>query len=220
LAIRTTITRYNVHLQSEMVERFLDCFAVTGLFFQPVYPGTNRDLPSGLVPDPADFVRHFVPARRRARERGINLVTAASRVEEVHGRFCPVLQHNLLLLPEGQIATCFLDNSGQAFPDSRFGGYDPRSGKLVLHEDRLALLLERLVTPRPECWSCFNSRHCSLGCPEYCPLKKTTLPPDCRVPRWIAFATLLEAAGIDINDKDLAHLEQDFPAPPLWEEGP
>lgn len=205
LLIRATITRLNQARQVEMVEYFLDHGVVDRLLFHPVYPSPHWRHDPGLGVDPESFVRHFLRARRRARELGVELAYGGSRLGEAHGRHCPLLQGRLLLTPEGRASACFLVLAADS-PWARQRLYVPGEA------DALGQRLSRIAH---QCRSCFNLRHCEQGCPQHCPLELAPETPfDCRIPFWLGFAQILEQAGFELEDADLEQLGQRFPKPP------
>lgn len=205
LLIRATITRLNQARQVEMVEYFLDHGVVDRLLFHPVYPSPHWRHDPGLGVDPEIFVRHFLRARRRAGELGLELVYGGSRPGEDHGRHCPLLQGRLLLTPEGRASACFLV-LGTDSPWARRRLYVPGEA------DALGKRLSRIAH---QCRSCFNLRHCEQGCPQHCPLESAPATPfDCRIPFWLGLAQILEQAGFELEDADLDQLDRHFPQPP------
>jgi sulfatase maturation enzyme AslB (radical SAM superfamily) len=226
IAIRATITDRNVGQQVEMVRHFLYHFPVDRLLFQPLY-GRRNQRHYTSAPDAEQFIRHFIRARRLARSAGIDLVLAGSRVGEQHGRFCPILQHNLTLTPGGHASACFLalDDSSASDQPFFYGSYDPASDRFLIDEARFRQLLSQLTRPRAHCLDCFNLRHCAQGCPYTCPLAAPAggrshgnrpdafegTTSDCHTLRAVAFASLLEAAGIELDDHALADLSHQLP---------
>ncbi len=215
IAIRSTITRHNAARQVEMVEHFVQRFPVDRLLFHPVYhpEGARTAAPNLLKADPETFIAGFIAARQVARRSGVDLVLASSRVGEDHGRFCPILQHNLTLTPGGHATACFLALNDASVSDQRFffGSYDERSDRLVLDSQRLAELLAATGSIPSRCRSCFNVLHCARGCPDRCPLSLYPAlqePPGepCRIAHQVAYATLLEAAGIELTERDIAEI--------------
>ena len=192
LRIRSTITACNAGQQSEIV-RYLAQLGVTRAEFFPVYLQPDQpDIP-GLQPDPDLFVLEFLRARQLARQLGLELTCSATRWPEAHGRFCFPLQHNLAITTGGQISACFRCTGQPA--DDRF----LRPVELLGKPDLFADFIAQTAPIPAQCSGCFNRQHCSLGCPDICPLHDDPSQPfDCRWRQALGRANLLEAAGIEI----------------------
>ena len=220
VAVRCTITRASAALQVEIMEHILHRFAVDRVLFHPVYapPGARAPQRDAQAPEPASFIAGFLAARQVARREGVDLVLASSRVNEVHGRFCPILQHSLTLTPGGHATACFLALDDRSASDQQlvYGAYDADSDQLVIDQQRLQTLLDAGASLPLRCRSCFAVWHCAKGCPDRCPVApepvlRTPSDRSCQIARQVAFASLLEAAGIELTSRDINELAQKIP---------
>jgi len=197
--VRATITRLNVRRQVEMVEYFCDRLRPQEIHFEPVYRGGRAGLAAGLGPlEAADFVAHFLQARRKARAYRVPLLFTGCRLDTVHGPYCNVFRDVLNLLPGGAATACFKHCTlEQARARGMVvGALDESSGRFVIDQQRVQDLRRQLDHTPPGCGECFNRFHCVGECPDTCPAEdrapETTWR--CQVQKAIAAATLLEVA--------------------------
>jgi hypothetical protein len=71
---------------------------------------------------------------------------------------------------------------------------------------RLGSLREKLAVPPPKCAECLHRFHCSMGCPDFCPLTDPSPADgrfDYRIAHALGLAVLIETAGCRVSGKNL-----------------
>lgn len=201
--VRATITHASLERQVEIVEHIYPRFLPREIRFEPVYV-TARE-PIGLTPRDGDaFAHHFLQAHRAAARHGVPLTTSGFRPNMVHGPYCNIFRSTLNLVPGGCATCCFeLSQAEEVRAKGMFvGTVDPVKGRFDLDHDRIAGLRKALSVMPGECRSCFNSYHCTRGCPDTCalvaPSSASTVSPDntfrCRAHKALAYAVIRNTA--------------------------
>ncbi len=213
LTVRCTVTRSAVDRLPETIVTFRGA-GVRHVTCCPVYQNRGRTVPSELIPCPEEFAAQFLIARHWARRHGIRVTYPGSRFGEVHGRFCPILQRNLTVTPDGRITACFLVTDGRNAADLPLiiGTVDQTDAEhAYIDPQRLNRLAAQLGRDEGPCRTCFNARHCAKGCPNHCPVS----PPgassllDCTLERRIGLADILDFAGYPL-EPDPGRIEDFF----------
>ncbi|MBD3290924.1 hypothetical protein GF337_19105 [candidate division KSB1 bacterium] len=210
--VRATVTSRSASRLPEIVE-FFHRQQIRNIEFYPVYQDLKGSLDFNLKPDPGDFVRHFLAARKLGRSLGMSIGFAASRMEHFHHTFCPIFQENLTVTPDGCFTACFLatHNENDEFARCMFGSIDTATKEPQFDRDSLGSLLSILAKSPEQCQSCFNRWHCAKGCPEICLLRSSGQEQfDCRMAKWIGLANIFEAAGLEITDHQMQYCEEFF----------
>lgn len=214
LKVRTTITTYSVHQMEEIVRYLGETWhGLQHLHLEPLY---NQGR-GGFTLYPEQFVKGFIKARRLALNYGINLIYSGSRPFERHTRFCPILQDNMTITPDGYLTSCFCITERRDLQDDRFlySSYQQDGNELKIDYEKLLSIQQTLTKDIIHCQECFNQNHCSRGCPEVCPLEEDyplkAKGHDCRIQKQIAFVLLAEKAGISFSDEDLEQMHELFP---------
>jgi hypothetical protein len=154
-----------------------------------------------MKPDPEKFVYHFLRARSYGEANGMRVSFSGARINDIHNRYCMILQDNLTATPDGYLTNCFYHTQNCNHEDSQFlyGRYSTSSKNLEVDHVRLDMILKEYGPGLSVCSDCFNQFHCSMGCPEICPFKDQyheDLQPDCIKEKWLGVAGLLEKAGL------------------------
>jgi sulfatase maturation enzyme AslB (radical SAM superfamily) len=201
--VRTTITGASLHRQADIANYICQQFSPEEIHFEPVYIGGRTSIATGLGAHQAgDFVKHFLEARKIARQYGIRLLCSGSRPDSIHGPYCHVFRHTLNLAP-GDVATaCFkvTDVAHVVEKGAAIGAMNRRTGRFEIDQSRVQELRRQLGPIPPRCADCFNCYHCVRECPDRCPLDKKTseVSPEpsfrCRTQKALAYATLRETA--------------------------
>jgi hypothetical protein len=148
----------------------------------------------------ADFVEHFLRARRKARAYGVSLVYAGCRLESAHGPYCNVFRNVLNLVPGGVATACFkLTRAHQVRKRNMVvGALDAQTGEFVIDQASVHGLRLWLSAALPQCRDCFNQYHCAAECPDTCSDSHNAGQPTsnfrCRLQRGLADAILQEYA--------------------------
>lgn len=174
LKVRMTVTRDGHATLTDNVCWVADRYRPDEIIVQPVFLGRDP------APNGESFARRLAAARRRLAGSGVTIVLPDSRPDERHGPFCPPLQANLLLTPEGHAAWCFADLSGDA---PIVGTVEPISGRFVVDQRRFRRLAARVWALATGCRACPSSQHCSRGCPDVCALTARPNPRICELVR-------------------------------------
>ena len=164
--IRATITSASVARMSELVDFFADTVKTTRIQFEPLFACGRCSKTNWSEPDPELFLREFVKAQRRAKQRGFELRFSGARPESLTDRFCEASSGNFCVTPEGWVTSCF-EVSDPGDPRSAeffFGRYDPPRGSFVFDLEKLNRLRTRTVQHMPACAGCFCKWHCAGDC--------------------------------------------------------
>jgi uncharacterized protein len=195
VAARATITAATVGRQVELVDWFLDEIGADEIRFEPLY--VRGRAVAALSPEPRRFARELLRAQEQARQRGVGLLYAGVRLEELHGPFCNVDRQVLALTPDGLVTGCFDATERRADP----GGHMMlgAAGKI----DPALVASHRLALGRRQrrCDSCFNRFHCARECPSWCAARGddpgAEPGPLCVIAQNLALAWLCQRVGID-----------------------
>jgi uncharacterized protein len=198
--IRCTITSSSVEQMLE-ITRYFKTAGVKNVEFYPVFQNRDQAIPSGMMPDPEKFVYHFLRSRSYGESHGIHVSFSGTRINDIHNRYCMILQDNLTVTPDGYLTNCFYHTQNYDLQDSQFffGIYNPESRRLEFDHKKLGMVLEKYESGLSVCSHCFNQFHCSMGCPDRCPFHDQyhkDLQPDCIKEKWLGVAGLLETAGL------------------------
>jgi coproporphyrinogen III oxidase-like Fe-S oxidoreductase/sulfatase maturation enzyme AslB (radical SAM superfamily) len=203
LDLRATITPETVSRQADILEYLVAELGADSVSFEPVYsPEAGEDRRGGS--DPEEWAGHFMRAKRIASRYDIALSFSGIRLEEHHGPYCNTLRQSLHLSPDGRATNCFLvvDGDDPGHNDRIIGGFDRRSGRFLLDQARIAILLERAARIGAGCQGCFAAYHCARSCPDECALPNAHAPSEpkakasfrCRLNRAVGHALLNESA--------------------------
>jgi radical SAM protein with 4Fe4S-binding SPASM domain len=213
--VRTTVTSKSVHRLLE-IAKFFHQQKVSWIEFYPVFQDHAKSIPEDLMPPTTAFVKNFLIARQWARQYGMTIGYAGSRLADFHDRYCPIYQHNLTITPDGFLTACFLitHNTRDINNQYIYGRYDQRSDRIIINWHTLNNMFQQLGQPYSHCRTCFNYYHCAKGCPTVCPLNFHSTSSDrydCTMEKWIGLANILAAAGFELTENQLQRCEDFFP---------
>ncbi len=210
--VRTTVTSDSVvHLH-----KILSYFHEQNIKHVELYPAfqdSRNSLNSGLVPDEIKFASNFLKARNWAKKNDMNVGYAGSRLVDFHDKYCPILQNNLTLTPDGFLTACFKRSHNFNNQNSQFiyGRYN--QGELIIDWPKLHNIFKTLSGCSEACKKCFNYLHCAKHCPNICPLQSESHYLDeynCTLEKWVGLANILETAGYNLSDDVLDNCDVFF----------
>lgn len=166
IAIRSTITSQSV----QYMRSTLELAATEGLaavHFEPVTL-TGRCLTEGVnPPEPALFSDEFLKCFKLGLKKDIEVSYSGMRCfDHAHQRFCSACGENYCLTPDGDITACYEVTSPDDPAASTFfiGKVDTTTGKVLMHQDRIAYLRTRSTENLTRCSKCFLRYNCAGDC--------------------------------------------------------
>jgi uncharacterized protein len=103
VSVRATVTRHSIVYQPETVAYANKLLGVNRVSLEPVY--LNSREPFGLDRGDADeFVFGFLAAQETGGHCGCAVTTSCARLDEIHGPYCDVLRHTVLLASDGAVS--------------------------------------------------------------------------------------------------------------------
>ena len=164
--IRSTITAATVERMDEIVDFMADNFNLEYLQLEPVW-FCGRCLTSGELP-PSDqiFIENYLKAKKRAVERGINLLYSGARLDTLTSKFCAAPGDGFTVLPEGVVTSCFEvteldDPRAELF---HYGRYQADKHEFFFDQAKVERLQTYSVENIPYCQDCFCKWHCAGDC--------------------------------------------------------
>lgn len=188
---RTTVTAENVETLPETVDYLCHEMEFKDIQIEPVYRFNN----SAQGTFPAElFVDNLLTSQTIANDYGSSIVYSGYRKNDPHGPYCNVLKKVLHISPKGNADVCTFGCGPGKF--STIGKYNPDSECMVIDNDRIKSIYEKLSVSPKDCGECPIIAHCVQGCPDICVLenniksdndchnniKKT---PRCRINRFL-----------------------------------
>jgi sulfatase maturation enzyme AslB (radical SAM superfamily) len=199
LHVRVTVTSRTLHDQAEIARYLCERIQPDEIHLEPLYLGGRAGLEASLRPEHAlAFLDGFFEARRIAANFGVPLLTSGSRISEIHWSYCNVFRDVLQLVPGGVATACFKATDAAA-SDARtmtIGHCEENGSGLSFDRRRITTLRHGLSRWPERCRDCFNRFHCTLGCPDSCPVEPQVDPPEfrCQVQMALALRALDEIA--------------------------
>jgi uncharacterized protein len=200
--IRTTVSAEGVSRLEETVDFFCGNFSAETIKAEPLYPRGRSETTGLQPPKAADFIRHFIKARRIARGHGRDLVYSGARLETVSTVFCRAAGDSCAVTPDGDITSCYevLSPEDRLSETFFYGRFDGSTRKMVIDQERWKRLRELSVLHEPLCQTCFCKWHCAGDCPvKHLHSRETDpggIPARCRINRELTKARLIEAMGL------------------------
>jgi len=160
--IRTTITHDTVRYQKDIVEYLTNQFKAKDIRFEPAY-GLIQN--SFKKKDAAIFAKNFIEAEKFAKRQKVLLLFSGVRINELHGPFCHSLRDTAQMASDGRLVNCF------------FRAENPREQDIFPEQfwnnnrvsvEKLSFLKDAGYKTHTDCNQCFNTYHCSRGCPDVC----------------------------------------------------
>ena len=177
LHVRATITPLTMRHQADIVAYLCERLQPDEIALEPVYSGGRAGATTPWHREDAEvFVTGFIEARALASRFGVPLRPSISRPSETHGPYCNVARNVLQLVPGGVASACFKTNAtdGGPAPMTAISSDASDNNELALDGARIARIRHLLSRWPARCQDCFNRFHCTLGCPDSCPLDPTT----------------------------------------------
>lgn len=168
VGFRMTISNYNVEQLSEHVLFLHHRFPGVLIGMEPL-ESTGRCAPSGTIAsDPVKFARHFVFARRLAKEHGIQIRHSLATFKAIPNTisFCGINGRIFGVDPEGNVTSCTRVNSKSdpLAPMFQYGSFDAELGDFVIDDEAYARLDSLVVDSIPGCNDCFARYNCKGDC--------------------------------------------------------
>jgi uncharacterized protein len=163
--VRATLREEDLPRMDEIVEHFHDHFGLTRVCLEPVNR-CGRAESAGLAnPLAATFSEHFIAARQRGRELGVEVEYSSAVLARLQVRFCTSVGRHFGLNPDGSIAACPEVDSKEhhAAPLMIVGSMN--EGGSEVDGDQVSRLRERTLSKLDSCSHCFARYHCAGGCP-------------------------------------------------------
>lgn len=174
LQVRVTLTPHSMTRQEEIAHYLCTQLRPEEIRAEPVYQGGRAEAQSCLGVEMVEtYVHQFRLARGAAAGYGVKWTSAGTRLGSVYGPYCHIFRQVLNLLPGDTATACFRHSAlgAQASQAATIGWYDPQTEACWLDETRIQAIRQAMGhTPR-RCATCFSQYHCTLGCPDRCPLE-------------------------------------------------
>jgi radical SAM protein with 4Fe4S-binding SPASM domain len=173
--IRSTITEQTLHRQAEIADYICRQFSPEKIHCEPVYAG-GRSRATLSSRKAGQFAIHFLKAQKIARGYNVPLESSGSRPGSIHGSYCNVFRSVLNLVPGGVATACFKTSLADQVMAKKvkIGAINHQTGRFELNHSRIQVLRMQLDSLPPHCEECFNRYHCERGCPDFCPLDKSS----------------------------------------------
>ena len=214
LDVRVTITPDSLGEQAEIARYVCERLQPTAIHLEPVYRGGR-----GAAFDPEDaptFVAGFLAAKAVAATYGVPVSMSGTRPSERHGPYCNTDRDVLQLVPGGVVSACFKAHNAAEAAHSGTGIGSSGPTGLVWRPQRIAELRSELTAWPEGCHDCFNRFHCTLGCPDACPLDGDRAPAGfrCAVAKELASYLVDESAARLWRERGGARIAAGAVAPP------
>ena len=170
--VRVTITAATVDQQPAICRYICEKLTPQEIHVEPVYRNAKAPPSLYLTPEHLNrFVEAYFEAQSVAARYGADLKMSGSRLHEIHGAHCNILQQVLTLVPGDAATACFkLVSAEQAKEaDLSIGRFDQGSQIFVLDQRHIRHLRSQYTRPK-NCEQCLIMHQCSHNCPNACPL--------------------------------------------------
>lgn len=161
-AMRSTITGYN---QGGMME-FLELCASIGCKTISVAPFSLTGRGEDGVPDidPLKFVEHYIQAKVRASELGVDFSMPSDYLDNVSARYCNADGETMAVMPDGNVSCCTrVTNESDSLSWMFFVGKVTETG-VHIDQAKVDALKTLNLYNFPECSGCFAKYTCGGGC--------------------------------------------------------
>ena len=164
--IRCTVTDASVARLPESVRFFCRNLRPRSIHIEPVaYCG--RCVSTGVQPpDPDRFIESYRLARAIGKGFKIALHYSGAQLNSLGCCFCGAAGHNFIVLPDGNVTTCF-DVCRVSDPRAGYffyGQYCAENRSFTFDQERLEVLRHISEIRRQSCESCFLQWHCAGEC--------------------------------------------------------
>jgi len=178
IAMRATITKYNIERQKEAIDFYLDKYKIDIFWVDPIFPPVSDVAEKTYEPiDMMQFAVKFVDAHNYAWERGVfyesNLTTNFDGKTDKACRACLPMPH---LTMDGYLSACEMATYGKdagKMDPMIYARYDSDADKIIYDEEKLKILRSRVLPLKasrqssmmpPECHSCEAGECCAGFC--------------------------------------------------------
>jgi uncharacterized protein len=164
-ALRSTVTSQTVGKLESIVKFFCSNYEVKKIKIEPMFM-QGRALRNDLdMPDPDEFVKHFLRAEEIARSYNRELIYSGARFDMITRSFCKANGKSFCVTPKGFLSSCYevLEESDPASKTFFFGRIINK--EIQVDQDRLNRLADFDVESKNKCKNCFAKYHCAGDCP-------------------------------------------------------
>ncbi len=166
VAIRATVTQDSLDSMQATVEMAAE-LGIVAVHFEPVSQ-TGRGLQRGIrMPEAAAFSANFLQCFVLGLEKDIEVSYSGMRCfDHFHNHFCSACGDNLCVTPDGYLTTCYevLTPDDPAAETFFIGRVDVEQNRVVVDEQKVAALKERVTENLRSCSSCFLRYNCAGDC--------------------------------------------------------
>jgi sulfatase maturation enzyme AslB (radical SAM superfamily) len=178
IAIRATITKYNIEHQKEGIDFYHDKYGIDIFWVDPIFPPVSDVAEKTYEPiDMMQFAVTFVDAHNHAWERSVfyesNLTTNFDGKTDKACRACLPMPH---LTVDGYLSACEMATFGKdagKMDAMIYARFDPESDKIIYDEEKQRILRNRVLplkTSRQSSMMPSDCRGCAAGenCAGFC----------------------------------------------------
>jgi uncharacterized protein len=169
--LRATITKESVSRMPEIAEFFSSISSKNHFKMEPLFECGRCKTTKTEAPDPKDFIRYMVEAKKVAEVSGRTINYSGSILDGIYDCFCSSLDKGFFcVLPDGTATSC-LEVCREDDPRAEIfiiGKYDKSTKKFVFYQDRIQRLRTRNVDNIHSCKECFAKYQCAGECPSKC----------------------------------------------------
>lgn len=220
LCLRCCISKHNVGKMREIAEWFCRDFQPAAINFETVLENPETGISGLHPPDPYEFARNFISARRAVAQYGIQFEYASAQTNVVRHTLCPVGQDALIISPDGRVSSCYLPGK-----EVEAQGLNMDVGHVTIDAGLEIDInaIERIrgfVYNKTICRNCFCRWSCAGGCHVKNAAPDSGLPDSdfCHQTRIITACLLLEEMGQEeqvdllLQDKDALDVLAVYPS--------
>lgn len=164
MGIRSTVTSKSLSSMKETIN-FAKANGISSVHFEPVY-NTERGLKNSISsPNPKDFVEEFLDCFMLGLSHDIEVTYSGLRCYDVpQERFCSAAGQNFVVTTNGDISCCYeVMNSSDPASKLFFIG-KVLNNDVVLFEEKISYLKNRITDNLPRCSNCFLKFSCAGDC--------------------------------------------------------
>ena len=164
LCLRACVTAATAPQMPEIAAWFCAEFNPAIVSFEPLQVSSWAQTDQLLPPDPWEFARYFIEAKRVLEAHDVPLMYAAADTTTQHVTFCPVGGDAVIVAPDGSANACYLlPREWEAKElDLRLGHFT--ADHVKLEPGALDRVRQQNVWNKPFCEKCFCKWHCAGGC--------------------------------------------------------
>lgn len=167
VSVRATVTDESVESMEETIE-LAKQLGLAAVHFEPVNLAGRCSTTALAKPDAEQFAQNFLRCYLLGLKLDVNVRYSGMRCfEHPHPQFCAACGQNFCVTPDGNITTCFevLNSTDPAASLFFIGKVDPVQGRVMLDQERIEQLQQRVADNMEACRDCFLRYHCAGDCP-------------------------------------------------------